>query len=392
MSRRIVVLLVLGAAVLSSLTTWIASAQITSPAEVAARTAAPEPSPILVPVERRVLVTKVVTRGTAQYSSPRPLSIAPSALKSGPQIVTTLPRIGAILNEADALLTISGRPTFVLEGAQPAYRDLGPGMSGKDVAQLEQALKRSGFDPGRVDRLYDQGTERAVAALYRSHGYAPMVADEAQLSESRPMEAELIDGARAGPGIQLPASEVVFVPATPLRVTERTGELGAEPDGPLVTVTDLVVVVDGLLPVEQAKLVKVGDDVDLDEAALGIRAKGTVSRVAEGPGTNGADGFHVFFSVVVKQPPRNLVGSSVRITVPIRSMKGDALIVPVSALSLSPDGGSRVQLSVDGKTSYVPVDPGLSADGFVAVVPRDGSLREGDLVVVGFETREQAGG
>jgi hypothetical protein len=31
------------------------------------------------------------------------------------------------------VLTISGRPTFLLDGVQPAYRDLGPGMSGTDV-------------------------------------------------------------------------------------------------------------------------------------------------------------------------------------------------------------------------------------------------------------------
>ena len=53
MRRRNVLLLVLGMVVLSAGTTWIASAQIRSQAEVAARTAPPAPSPILVPVESK---------------------------------------------------------------------------------------------------------------------------------------------------------------------------------------------------------------------------------------------------------------------------------------------------------------------------------------------------
>ena len=114
MRRRNVLLLVLGTVVLSAGTTWIAGAQIRSPAEVAARTAAPAPSPILVRVESKVLTTQVVARGTGHYSSPRKLSVTSSELKSGARVVTRLPRAGAILSGGDVLLTISGRPTFVL--------------------------------------------------------------------------------------------------------------------------------------------------------------------------------------------------------------------------------------------------------------------------------------
>lgn len=50
MKQRTLGLCMLGAAGVSSLITWFASVQIRSPAEVAARTAPPEPSLILVPV------------------------------------------------------------------------------------------------------------------------------------------------------------------------------------------------------------------------------------------------------------------------------------------------------------------------------------------------------
>jgi multidrug efflux pump subunit AcrA (membrane-fusion protein) len=142
--------------------------------------------------------------------------------------------------------------------------------------------------------------------------------------------------------------------------------------------------VEGALPVEQAGLIKTGGDVLIDEPALAIKAKGTVSRIAEQPGTDGADGFHVAFSVSVPEPPRTLVGASVRLTVPIKSTGKSTLAVPVGALSLGADGASRVQRFVGGVISPVRVEPGLSAEGYVAVTVLDGELAAGDLVVVGF--------
>jgi hypothetical protein len=70
--------------------------------------------------------------------------------------------------------------------------------------------------------------------------------------------------------------------------------------------------------------------------------------------------------------------------VPIKSTGKSTLAVPVGALSLGADGASRVQRSVGGVISPVRVEPGLSAEGYVAVTALDGELAAGDLVVVGF--------
>ena len=107
MRRRHLVLFIAGAVLVSSLATWTAAAQIRSPAEVAARTAPPAPSLILVPVDKRVLSTRVVTRGTAHFGSPRDLVTTRSALKSGPGIVTSLPRAGRQVASGDVLATVS---------------------------------------------------------------------------------------------------------------------------------------------------------------------------------------------------------------------------------------------------------------------------------------------
>jgi peptidoglycan hydrolase-like protein with peptidoglycan-binding domain len=392
MRRRTLVLVVLAAVLVSAVATWIANEQIRSPAEVAAETAAPKASPILVPVQRRVLGTKVVTRGTAHYGSPRELSVTPSELKSGPRVVTRLPRDGDVLGSGAVLMTISGRPVFLLAGAQPSYRDLGPGMTGRDVRQLEQALRRARLSPGAVDGRYDSSTGAAVEALYRRHGFAPVVASEAQLAGSRPRQAALVEGTRARAGVQVPSDEVVFVTGTPVRVTKRLVSLGAAPDGGLVTVTDSAVVVDGLLPVDQADLVKPGDKVVIDEPALGIDTTGHVVRVAPRPGTNGADGFHVFFAVAVERPQKSMAGASVRLTIPIKTTSQPELTVPVSAVSLGADGGARVQRAKGRTVEPVSVKTGLSADGFVAVTPVRGDLSQGDMVVVGFKSGRRAGG
>jgi len=92
---------------------WIAGSKIESPADAAARTAPPQPSPILVPIEKRVLSTEIVTRGTARFGLPQPVSIAPSTLKTGPSLISILPIRNTQLEEGAVLLTASGRPVFI---------------------------------------------------------------------------------------------------------------------------------------------------------------------------------------------------------------------------------------------------------------------------------------
>ena len=385
MKRRTLVIWVAAAVVVSSLVTWVANEAIRSPGEIAARSAPPSPAPILVPVVEQVLSTKVVTRGTGRYAAPRRVSIARSMFKRDPLVVTELPAVGAQLNEGDVLLTISGRPVFVLEGSEPSYRDLGPGMSGQDVQQLEAALRRRGLNPGALDGTYDAATGAAVTELYRRHGFAPVVATDAQLAASLSPLAGLVEGSRAQGGVQLPADEVVFVPPTPVRVSEVRATVGAPPSDPLVTVTSSEVVVDGQVPVERASLIQKGAEVVIDEPDLGIAATGRITQVAERPGTNGADSFHVSFRVGVEgRAPVGLIGTSVRLTIPIKSTRTKILTVPLSAVSLGPDGESRVQRAVGDSLQLVPVRTGLSASGYVSVTPLQGTLAGGDLVAVGF--------
>jgi len=175
---------------------WYMGSRIQSPAEVAARTAAPEPSAILVPVESRVLSSDVVTRGTVRFGLPQPISIAPSTVKGGAGLISSLPRPNTGFGEGEVILSASGRPVFVLRGAAPAFRDMSPGTSGDDVRQLEEALARLGFDPGPVDGNYDQRTSAAVERWYQKAGSDPFGPTREQRAAILALEKDWSDAAR----------------------------------------------------------------------------------------------------------------------------------------------------------------------------------------------------
>ena len=101
MDRRTMAASVIGVVVATSVGGFVVGSRITSPAEVASRTAAPDPSLILVPVEERLLSTDVVTRGTGRFGSPQKLSVATSALKPNPGFVADLTIAGTELVEGD---------------------------------------------------------------------------------------------------------------------------------------------------------------------------------------------------------------------------------------------------------------------------------------------------
>ena len=495
--RTLILFLVLALVVLVAAVSWFAGSTIQSPAEAAARTAPPTPSPILVPVEERVLTSDIVTRGTARFGLPQSISVVPSALKPGAGVITTLPPRNTQLDEGDVLLTASGRPVLVLQGEIPAFRDLVPGISGDDVRQLEAGLRRLGFDPGSVDGTYDEQTSAAVADWYASAGWQPFGPTTEQLAEVRALEGELavamnnklaadaaaaaaplaVDAARAkadsadkmaaaevaaktarrdevvadpnstdeerananadlevaqsvakatqlegqvavqaaidaqkiaereaqvaddlavraaddldiaqrNSGVQVPIDEIVFLPALPVRVEQIDVAIGDAASGPLMTVTNNQLAIDSSLPLDEALLVKPGMAVAIDEPDLGIDATGVVERVADTPGTDGVDGFHIYFEILVDETPATLEGFSLRLTIPVESTRGAVTVVPISALSLAADGTTRLQVDNNGRLEFIAVEPGLSAKGFVEVTPVSGTLAPGQLVLVGYE-------
>lgn len=499
MSRKQVLAVGMATVVVASAVGWIAGRRIQSPAEIAANTAPPDASLISVRVEKRTLTSDVVARGTVKFGATQAVTLPKSTVKTGSGILTTAPTAGATLTEGDVVMTVSGRPVFLLEGAQPGYRDIRPDARGADVQQLQDALTRLGFDPGRHDGVYSSATAGAVAAWYRSAGFTPFGPTDEQLQatraaaldsfgvateranaaenlatarnsqatahagvaqatsalhaaiENQGVAQRQLDAARASDpppsaselaaletavvqangavgvaradldaantevanadaavsaaerraravssggvsattatklGIQVPADEVLFFSSFPLRVDEVLMKLGEDATaGPVLTITNSQITADGALSVGDAELVRPGAPVTIEEPDLGASATGTVTAVADTPGTHGVDPARFYLQVTPTNAPASLVGASVTLTVTVGSTQGEVLTVPVAAVSVGADGTPRVQVrSRAGTTRTVAVTPGLAAKGLVEVTPVTGRLAAGDLVVVG---------
>jgi multidrug efflux pump subunit AcrA (membrane-fusion protein) len=183
--------LALGMLVVVTIVGWIGARQIRSPAQVAADTAPPKPSPITIPVVRRTLAAKVIVRGTVRFGAPQAVVLASSRIKQGASsdIVTRAPRARAELGVGRVAMTVDGRPVFVLPGTIPMHRDLGPGDRGPDVLQLERALRRAGLPPGAIDGRYDAATEAAVGTFYLRRGWDPFGPTDVQLDQLHTAQA-----------------------------------------------------------------------------------------------------------------------------------------------------------------------------------------------------------
>ncbi|MEA2321516.1 MAG: hypothetical protein QOD81_1366 [Solirubrobacteraceae bacterium] len=185
-------------------------------------------------------------------------------------------------------------------------------------------------------------------------------------------------------GVQVPANEVLFFSNLPLRVDAVKAKRGSTVSGRVMNVTNSRLAIDSSLSVSDAKLVRVGDVVKIEEQDLGVTGRGRVTRVARTPGTNRIDPNRFYLAVVPTSSLPSLVGASVKLTISVKSTRGAVLTVPVSALSIGGDGRSRVQVRRARRTELVHVVPGLAAEGLAEVRPAGGDrLRRGDLVIVG---------
>ncbi|TWD80549.1 putative peptidoglycan binding protein [Kribbella amoyensis] len=403
-----------------------AGSRIQSPEDAAAKTAPPDASQITVPVEKKALSSKVVSRGDTSFDGAVNVRVETSGLGTPAVVTGKVPAVGSTISEGKVLLEIAGRPVIGLAGTLPMYRTLSPGSRGPDVLQLEQTLDRLGFDPGTVDTKYDGATARAVEELYETVGYdapepeqpltqavegAEKAVDQAKNAlrqaqaalkqakatpgkKDHSVEQGQVDDAKENlddaesdlseaefkAGTPLPVSEVVFVKTLPRRVDEVKVERGGTVNGVVMSVSGASLVVTVKVDAETKERLKVGMAASFD-LGDGTTVQATVRRI-----TRNADKYDVVVaprSLTAAQLER-LREANVRVTIPVQSTNGKVLAVPVAALSAGSDGTSRVEVLREGKVELVPVKVGLSADGFAQVTPAgDAKLAEGDQVVVG---------
>ncbi|MFD0747968.1 peptidoglycan-binding protein [Phytohabitans flavus] len=374
--RKRKLMVILAVAVLVSTGGLIASTQVKSPAQLAAETDEPEPSLLTAEVEHKVLASTLVVSGS--FSGGRQLKFTPAAVAatdnapgaSALVLTAVHTKSGAQVTAGKVLVEVSERPVFALPGQFPAYRDLAPGLTGKDVAQLQSALGDLGYDSGDPDGHFGVSTTNAVKRFYRDLGYPVPVAGEDDAAE--PI---------------VPMSEVVFLPALPARVAAFSLRVGDTVGDPLITFSTGGPTLDARLdPADQA-LVKVGMKATVDSETTGFTGAGTVESI--GAKTDAEDGETAYIPLRIapaKPWPRDLESQQVRVTITTASTDEPVLAVPEAAISSSADGHTTVTVvEPDGVQRPVEVTPGLSAGGMVEVMPVGADLKPGSAVVTGEE-------
>lgn len=185
-------------------------------------------------------------------------------------------------------------------------------------------------------------------------------------------------------GSKVPIAEIVFFDLFPLRVDTVKAVRGDLVGGEVMSVSGSRLAIDASVEIADAEPIQVGDRVVVDLRNRGIETEGTITVKADRPGTNGVSAQRVYLEIVPDEVLAELNEANVRITIPVETTGGDVLAVPAAAISATADGSSQVRVvEEDGATRFVTVIPGLSSAGLVQITPSDGSLEEGDRVVVG---------
>lgn len=402
---------------------------VKSPESAALENAAPSLPPATTKVEVGVLGESLIVDAEFALSGDR---IVPASDHAG--IVTAAPDLGAVVSSGSVVLEVSGRPIIALAGDLFPYRDFTGGTRGDDVRILQAALVARGFDPGPQDGLYGAKTAAAVKALYAALGYeAPVAsasaadvqaaraqvsaataalrdltlaaadpADIAVAAATLSLAKEDLSSKRDAALTPLPSSEVVFLDGESFEVVESGASRGSP------ATAGLVVLASGTsrtlwatVSRSVAARLTTGDSVVVTAVSSGGTSAGpdavggTVTWIASVTGTGGTrERFGAEFAI-----PNGQVGIEMTLEAPITRrdvarlsatihLGADGpptLIVPLSALRASGDGGSWVAVLTENEagelvTREVEVTVLDSLSGRASVRSQD--LHVGDDVVI----------
>jgi peptidoglycan hydrolase-like protein with peptidoglycan-binding domain len=377
--RKAIVLAIVIVALIGSIGGLLISTTIKSPADVAAQSRPPGLTQLTATVHRQVISTTVLAQG--KVSQPTEVS-GPAASGGGgagssgaqPIITRIFLHPGADVAPGRVILEVAGRPVFVFAGVIPAYRNLVPGETGEDVAELQLALEELGFGVGDdTSGVYGPGTAAAVAGFYQSIGYsAPTIST----------------GRKADRGAMMPLSEYMFIPRFPAHVASLGAKVGGTASGKLVTLSMGNPAVAGQLNPNDRGLVRPGMKVKITDTVTGKSFRGTMTSLKSRTETKGSISGGIFLPMRIRPSrplPGSLIGQNVTLTITAAHSSGPVLAVPEAAVFASVNGSTYVT-KVTGARSQVrvPVRTGLTGDGLVQITPvGGGTLAAGDAVLTG---------
>lgn len=312
-------------------------------------------------------VTRQLIRERYTFSGQLSAATQPRPLPAQGVVTATPLEHGAQPQLGQTLIEINGRPVIGLDLPFPLWRDIVPGMAGKDVAVVQAALGAMGVYAGAIDGVYDEPTQAAVRALYVALGYPPTM--------SAPQEDDTADEAapntsgddtkdpppEAKRGIVLPAAEVAALGGGPWRINLAGAAVGVVLDGDsgpslVGRGTRLTVDDNGRL----AELLADGSPRRLS-LVVGDEATGARVRIVSSRADDDAS------RVTVRAESGRLPRGPVAGRVVVRSTAKPVTAVPVTALRPTPDGRVLVRGVIDGDARDIPVRVGLRAERLVEV-------------------------
>ncbi|MFE3447814.1 peptidoglycan-binding protein [Nonomuraea sp. NPDC059194] len=291
--------------------------------------------PATAAITRQDLVDTKTVSGALTYSGERQVTAGAAGT------LTWVAAEGAAVRRGRALFRTDRKPTILLYGKLPLYRDLRLGVEdGPDVEQLERNLAALGYDGFTVDDEFTYATYEAVVEWQEDNGLP---------------ETGRVD-----------AAQVVFLPSA-VRVTDARGELGARtaPGQQVLTVSGLDRVVHVDLDTDDQTLAKKGAKVTVElpggeKAAGKITSVGTVARTAKDSTTVDVD------ITLDKKPRTKLDQAPVEVEL-VSERREDVLAVPVEALLALREGGFGVEIVEGARTRLLPVKVGAFGSGLVEI-------------------------
>src|SRR5215468_5736751 len=267
------------------------------------------------------LAATVLTAGTLGYAPARPLTNQLAGT------YTYLPVAGTTIAAGRVLFRVDNQPVIAMHGRTPAWRPLGPGLSGPDVRELQANLVALGYASGLFSAptgYFDGLTAEAVRRWQQA--------------------ARVLATGQVGLG------QIVFVPE-PIRVGAlntapgQAASPGQEPYQVTTTNRTILVPLNPTLPPAQ-----VGERVSIVLPSL-VRTPGRITAVGPAPAAHGGGGHghgSAATSVLTVTPdrPRQTgtgTGVSVEVSLTVQSVR-HVLAVPVSALLALSGGGYGLEV------------------------------------------------
>lgn len=352
---------------------WLAALSFVSPEQKAAQAEPPPPGDVVGPVTLGELVETIGARG--QFTPEQTREVTLAAVKA-PTVVTkqTLPA-GTPVTGGSVLLEVNGRPVFALVGTFSFYRDLSPGLSGPDVAQLQQALTSAGFST-KVDGVFGNSTLKSLRLMYKQAGYS--APEWKPAIEADPANPDVV--AQEEEGVAFPLTEAVVITdsnAVLSKVPAVGALLGDEPaleltSGLVVAHIEVATTVASSIPAGTAVALTLDDGTTLDGKVLGSEAS------MEAPETT-----ILLVGATAASFPSELIGHEVSAVIELNRLADEGLIVPSSAVVPRGDGTAVVLKQLpDGSFEEVRVREIAALAGRSAIELIDGELTVNDTVKV----------